>query len=580
MLKINDIKLGSKMLIILLIPVIALISISTVSLVNTDKISSMLITNLFEELHTSEYWLLNADRDFYQALSAEQSMEITKDADALKALKDSYNENRKQTIDRVHKAYEILSQNKEKYSEIKHKDTKTNIFDEFNDFDKDFVVWDSNFNVDTNILKDKSAYIAAFNETRSNINIIEEILDEYSAESIIDSGKSISIMKFTILLISIISLTISVGLGVVLIININRRVKRSVALINRTAEFDLLDDSSYEKYINDKDEFGEIIAAEAFARNEFREVIKQVIEGASVVKNTIETSNQSMYNLDSELDKISETIEHLLRGLEQTSASTEEMNASAKEIEGTVEGMTSKTKSGSTFAKEISKRAISLKDEAIESQKNSQEIGISLDNKLKIALGQTKAVEQISRLTDGILQITSQTNLLALNAAIEAARAGESGKGFAIVADEIGKLAEVSKDSAIQIQKVTTTVVDVVKSLQESALELLEYLNKQVVPDYLKLVKTGEQYNEDSIGFDELVTDLSDTSENLLASIYSISISLNEVSNATNEGANGIVTIAQKTGDIVKLSNNVIALSNKSKESTDKLVEMVSKFKI
>ena len=506
----------------------------------------MLITNLYEQLHTSEYWLLNADRDYYQALSNEQSMEVTSDAVTLKTLKDSYNDNRQQTIDRVHKAYEILSQNKAKYSEIKHKDTKTTIFEEFDNFDKNFAVWDSYFNVDTNILKDKNAYIASFDKTRNSINTIEEILDEYSANSVLDSEKSISNMKSTILLISIISLMLSVGLGAVLIININRRVRRAVALINRTADFDLLDDKSYEKYLDDKDEFGKIIAAEAFARNEFREVIKQVIEGTSIVKNTIETSNQSMYNLDSELDKISETIEQLSSGLEQTSASTEEMNASAKELEGTVEGMASRTKSGSDFAKEINNRAISLKNEAIESQKNSQEIGASLDNKLKIALGQTKAVEQISSLTEGILQITSQTNLLALNAAIEAARAGESGKGFAVVADEIRKLAEISKESAIQIQKVTTTVVDAVKSLQESALEILDYLNKHVVPDYLKLVKTGEQYNEDSVGFDELVTDLSTTSEHLLASIYDISIALNEVSDATNEGANGIVTKLKK----------------------------------
>ncbi|WP_435788211.1 hypothetical protein [Clostridium sp.] len=62
------------MLTILLIPVIALICISSVSLINTIIVSNMLITNLYEEMHQSEYWLLNADRDYYQALLAEQSM--------------------------------------------------------------------------------------------------------------------------------------------------------------------------------------------------------------------------------------------------------------------------------------------------------------------------------------------------------------------------------------------------------------------------------------------------------------------------------------------------------------------------
>jgi methyl-accepting chemotaxis protein len=82
--KINNIKLGPEMIVILLIPVIALVTVSLVSLVN-------------------------ADRDYYQVLSTQQSMEVEKHEAKLKKLKDTYNENKQQTVERVHKAYDILS---------------------------------------------------------------------------------------------------------------------------------------------------------------------------------------------------------------------------------------------------------------------------------------------------------------------------------------------------------------------------------------------------------------------------------------------------------------------------------------
>ena len=74
-------------------------------------------------------------------------------------------------------------------------------------------------------------------------------------------------------------------------------------------------------------------------------------------------------------------------------------------------------------------------------------------------------MERINVLSDAILEIASQTNLLALNAAIEAAQAGDSGSGFAVVAEEIRKLAENSKETATEIQSVTQQVLESVHHL-------------------------------------------------------------------------------------------------------------------
>lgn len=256
------------------------------------------------------------------------------------------------------------------------------------------------------------------------------------------------------------------------------------------------------------------------------------------------------------------------------------MNSVSTEIQATVKIIATKATESSNVSTDISNRANKVKTDAISSQKSADEIYSSTNKNLREAIEQSKAVEQIRTLSNSILEITSQTNLLALNASIEAARAGEAGKGFAVVAAEIGKLAEDSESVVNEIQNVTQTVLTSVENLAASSNELLEFVDKSVKQDYSSMVKTGETYNKDAENIYSLSNDFSTATTQISKLMQNIAASLEGINMATNEGAEGTISIAEKTTTVVEMISDITKQTNSMKESINTLSLLVSKFKI
>lgn len=331
---------------------------------------------------------------------------------------------------------------------------------------------------------------------------------------------------------------------------------------------------------NRKDEIGEIAKAINNIQENLKGLIRKIVIESNTIENVVDIVSKNVTKLNENIEGVSATTEELSATMEETAASAQEMSATSLEIERAVNSIADKSQEGSVQAGEINKRADNTKESVENSQKKANDIFINTQKELIEALEESKVVEQISVLSSAIMQITEQTNLLALNAAIEAARAGEAGKGFSVVAEEIRKLAEQSKDTVTEIQNITTKVTKAVNNLSDNSNNLLKFVSTDVSKDYRTMLNVAGDYSDDAKFVDSLVMDFSATTEELLASLKDVLRTIDGVSHAASEGAEGTTDIASKVSDISDKSNEVLEQVIKTKESANSLKFEISKFKI
>jgi methyl-accepting chemotaxis protein len=382
-----------------------------------------------------------------------------------------------------------------------------------------------------------------------------------------------------IVVAAIISLIIVILVIHIVIKRMTNGIKYAEAQMELLAKGDLTIEID-KKYLIREDEIGSMFKSIGQMQESYKGIITEVTNECSTVLNSINVTKEKIDDLNSKISDVSATTEELSASMEETSASTEEVSASSNNMKAIIKTMEASMKQGQSTSKEIEGRAMKLKVEAIQSKETSNNVTLKIQDSLKLAIEKSKAVNKINELTAKILEITDQTNLLALNAAIESARAGEAGKGFAVVADEIRKLAETSKSTATEIQLINKEVVIAVDDLKDASNEVIDFIGTQVANDYDKLVGTGEQYRNDAIVFNELVSSISEISTELINGTEDIVTAIDEVAQATNEGAAGTTLIAAKSNDVVNLADDVVEQTYKTKECADKLLKVVSIFKI
>ncbi|MBU5228283.1 methyl-accepting chemotaxis protein [Clostridium senegalense] len=350
-------------------------------------------------------------------------------------------------------------------------------------------------------------------------------------------------------------------------------------LVIKTAKLDLSQDNIKISTLG-KDEIGEISSAVIDMRKVLREVVTELSEVENIITSNVQVVENSIEKLKKNAEETFNDVSVLSYGLQQTAATSEEMNASSEKMKVGIDSIASESLNGSEIAKSIVKKALEFENSSLQSKELTANLYSDVKKELENALETSKGVNQINGLANAIMQITEQTNLLALNAAIEAARAGDAGRGFAVVAEEVRKLALESRKTAANIQNLVKIVYNSVESLSISSKKMIDFMESQLNSDYEKMIETGKSYSKDASSFDNFMIDFSKEAQNLNIYVSGLVDAIDEVSHTINEGANGTLNISNKTEEIaLKLTNiNDACLNNR--DSALRLTNITSKFKL
>ena len=290
---------------------------------------------------------------------------------------------------------------------------------------------------------------------------------------------------------------------------------------------------------SDADETGQLLNAMQNMVVKLRAIIAEVKTAA--------------FNIASASHQLNASSELMSKGANEQAARAVQVATASEQMSQTVLNIAKNTSHIESSATDTTKLAKNGEEVVHRSVDKVKAIAKTIDQSAQLIRSLGERSNQIGEIVNVINDIADQTNLLALNAAIEAARAGEQGRGFAVVADEVRKLAERTGNSTAEIG----TMVKSIQAEVHQVVVSMENITKEVKAGVNLSTETGDVLRSIANGVDQLhlmVQQIASAAEEMASSSEEINKDIATISNLSSETSGSSGQIASASGELSELS--------------------------
>lgn len=313
-----------------------------------------------------------------------------------------------------------------------------------------------------------------------------------------------------------------------------------------------------------------------------------------------ESLHSLLYSVNDSVQQLASSAEQLSASADQTSKATEQIASTMQEMAAGTEQQVDHAENGTEAVGQMSARIDQIAaytQNVFAAARQSSDLATTGNNAIQSAVLQMNASSQslhslaevvdnlgersqeIGKIVDVITAIANQTNLLALNAAIEAARAGEHGRGFAVVADEVRKLAEQSASSAQQISQLIITI----QAETSQAMDAMNRSKDEVTDGIAKVNVAGRSFEQIQSAVEEVAEKIGEVSEathDFSSRAQQVVEIINQIAVVTQQASDGTQSVSAAAEEQLASMEEIASSAVSLEQLAEDLQNQIGKFRI